>query len=269
MSLSLQFEGQLALLEFNHGKANEMGRAELDAFDAMASQLQNTGARVLVSYSRRESSKGTPIFIAGANVTERRGWSQEQVAAHVRYQREVLARWRALPLLHIAIVNGVALGWGTEYLITADYRLATPKATFALPETGLGIIPGAGGTSELAAMIGLPQALRLGMIGERIDAEEAARIGLIQEVVKSVDKGLERALALANAAMRRSPTAVATFKRAALACVGRPPAVRQEMEAVAYEHCLEQGDAAVGREHFGAIRAGETPPWGDLQRFDP
>ena len=110
---------------------------------------------VSCSCSERRSKRGTPIFISGANVTERQGWERDRVAAHVRYQREVLRRLRALPLFHVAVVNGVALGWGTEYMITCDYRIATKEATFGLPETGLGILPGAGGSSELSALIGL------------------------------------------------------------------------------------------------------------------
>ena len=149
MSLILENTGSVALLEFDHGKANEMGAAELDALERLSVELVESGARVLISYSRRVSRKGTPIFISGANVTERADWTGEQVAAHVRRQRSVLARWRRLPLFHVAVVHGVALGWGTEYLLTADYQLATPGAVFGLPETGLGILPGAGGSAEL------------------------------------------------------------------------------------------------------------------------
>ncbi|MCA9538823.1 MAG: enoyl-CoA hydratase/isomerase family protein [Myxococcales bacterium] len=269
MSLEAEFDGDIARLEFKHGKANEMGRAELDALAALCDELVDRGTRALISYSRRLSRRGTPSFIAGANVTERIGWNDERITAHVRAQRAVLARLRALPLLHVTVVNGVALGWGTEWLITADYRVATPQARFGLPETSLGIVPGAGGTSELWSLIGLPQALRLGMTGEQIDAHEAARIGLVQEVVPDVDAGLVRALALAHATAKRSPTAVAAFKTGALASVGRPAAARQAIEARAYEHCLATGEAAIGRSNFKTIIAGDGAPWGDLHLLEP
>lgn len=267
--MRIEYDNEVALLEFDHGKANEMGREQLEVLDRLADDLVAEGARALISFSRRSSSRGTPIFIAGANVTERVGWSPEKVASHVRYQREVLARIRALPLFHLTLVQGVALGWGTEWLITADYRLATPAASFGLPETGLGILPGAGGTSELPALIGLAQTLRLGMTGERIGAEEALRIGLVQELVPDVEHGLARARELAAAARQRSPSAMAAFKTAALASLGRPPQERREIEARAYEHCLATGDAAIGREHFEAIRCGEPVPWGPRRLFDP
>ena len=256
-------EGAVALLEFDHGKANEMGSAQLSAFEALLGELSGDGSvRALISFSRRRSGRGTPIFIAGANVTERGGWSRDEVAAHVRRQRAVLAKWRRLPLFHVAVVNGVALGWGTEYLITCDYRISCAEASFGLPETGLGILPGAGGSSELSALIGLPQAMRLGMTGERISADEASRIGLVQEVCEDVDAGLDRARALAARVSRNSPTAIAAFKHAAVEGVGLGPDQRRELEAVAYEHCLDSGEAAIGRENFASIREGKPVPWG-------
>lgn len=268
MSLSLQRNGPVAILEFDHGKANEMGVSEVDALDRLADELEGDGTRALISFSRRLSRKGTPIFISGANVTERSGWTQAEVVAHVRNQRRVLARWRHLPLFHVAVVHGVALGWGTEYLLTADYQLATPGARFALPETGLGILPGAGGSAELWSTVGVSQALRLGMTGESIDTDEAVRVGLVQEQVASLDAGLERANALVARVVRNSPTAVAAFKRACLGSVGLSAGERGELEARAYEHCLDTGEAAVGRQHFDAIRAGDSVPWGPLQPFE-
>jgi enoyl-CoA hydratase/carnithine racemase len=132
----------------------------------------------------------------------------------------------------------------------------------------LGILPGAGGTAELWAQVGLPQALRLGMTGEKIGAQEACRIGLIQEVLADVDAGLIRAKALSERVLRNSPTAVAAFKRAALAAVGANDSERVEIEASAYAHCLDSGEAAIGRTHFSTIRAGESVPWGPLEIFE-
>ena len=266
LKVSLEAEGRLLVLEFDHGKANEIGRDQLVELERVVELLEGgSGVVALVSYSRRRTSKGTPIFVAGANVTERVGWSDEQTRAHVRWQRRTLAALRRAPVFHVAVVNGVALGWGTEFLLTADWRIACDDAEFGLPETGLGILPGAGGTSELWATIGVPETLRLGMTGVRIRADEAQRIRLVQERVVDVDAGLARARALAAEVARRSPTAVAAFKRAVLGAVGEPAELREETEARAYEHCLETGEAAIGRRSFDAVRAGERPPWGPLR----
>jgi enoyl-CoA hydratase/carnithine racemase len=181
----------------------------------------------------------------------------------VAWQRQVLAGLKAAPVLHIGVVSGVALGWGTEYLLCCDYRIATGGSSFALPETGLGILPGAGGTSELWAHIGVAHTLRLGMTGERIQPDEACRIGLVQEVAQDLAAGLDRAKQLVDLVIRRSPTAVAAFKQSVLAAVGRDPSERHVLEEIAYAHCVDSGQAAVGRAHFADIRAGQVPPWGD------
>ena len=261
LNVGTEAGGRIVTLRFDHGKANEVGAAVLAELEQLPTYLKQVGAVALITYSERRTSKGTPIFVAGANVSERSDWSTAQIKQHVRWQRKVLGAIRSAPVFHIGVVSGVALGWGTEYLLCCDYRIGCPGASFALPETGLGILPGAGGSSELWAQIGVAQTLRLGMTGERIDADEASRIGLIQEVVTDLPSGLERARSLASLVTKRSPTALALFKGAVLGAVGERQLVRQEREALAYEACVDSGQAAIGREHFAAIRKGEIPPW--------
>ena len=245
-----------------HGAVNEMGSEQLRDWESVTEFLVAGGAKALITTSDKHTKRGTPIFVAGANVTERAGWSDEEVKAHVRWQRATLAALRRAPVFHAVVVDGLALGWGTEFLLTADYRIATRAAQFALPETGIGILPGAGGTSELSRVVGPNQALRLGMTGERITAEEALRIGLVDEVFESATAANERAEALAAMAARRSPTAVGAFKQGVLASLAMDEGERTEMEARAYEVCVDSGEAAIGRAHFKAITAGETVEWG-------
>lgn len=253
---------KLLTLWLDHGKANEMGVAQLDALDALCDELESDeSVMCLCTTSRRVSAKGRPIFISGANVTERVGWDDDRVRAHVSRQRQLMRRIRHLPLFHVVVPTGVTLGWGTEYVLTGDYAIATAAAGFALPETGLGIVPGARGTAELADLIGLAQAMRLGMTGEPIDAIEARRIGLVQEVVSVTDDAMARVRTLAELVRRRSPTAIAAYKRSALASRGEPETQRLALESDAYLRTLEIGDAAIGRDSFAAIVAGETPRW--------
>jgi len=262
----LDAERQLLILELEHGKANEVGSEELAAFEALCALVEDPARdqviTCLCTTSRRISKRGKPIFIAGANVTERVGWDDAQVKAHVIRQRGLMQRLRRLPLFNVALSTGITLGWGTEYMLTADYSIATAAARFALPETGLGIIPGARGTAELASLVGPAQALRLGCTGEQIDADEAARIGLVQERCADIDAGLARVEAMAEGLRRRSPLAVASFKAALLDGLGRGEADRIALEQRAYERCVDAGEAAIGRASFAAIRAGETPAWG-------
>lgn len=257
-------EGRLVRLRFEHGKANEVGSGVLAELETLAAELEEDPRAVaLLTWSERSSRRGTPIFVAGADVTERTGWDDARVKAHVRRQRGILARLGAAPVFHVCVVNGVALGWGTEYLLTSDYALACDRAVFGLPETGLGILPGAGGTTELQARIGPSHALRLGMTGERIDADEAHRIGLVQERVSDVEAGLVRATELASLAAKRSPSALKAFKAALQASRGLQADARRELEALAYERCVDLGEAAIGRENFAASREGKPIPWGE------
>lgn len=263
LHLSRSDDGRVVQLCFDHGKANEMGTAQLDELDALSDSLEQDGrVAALISFSRKRSSRGTPIFVAGANVTERVGWDDDRVKAHVARQRETLARVRRLPLLHVCVVDGVAFGWGAEWLLTSDYTIAGPDARFSLPETGLGILPGAGGTTELQARIGPAHALRLGMTGETIDAEEALRIGLVQERAATADAGFVRAAALAERAASRSPSGNGAFKAALLNSQGRPASERTALEAAAYAACVDGGDAAIGRAWFasGAVGVPAFPP---------
>lgn len=267
-----RFDPELRILwlSLNHGKANEMGSEQLSQLEALAAFLEgNDQVRCLATTSERLSKKGKAIFIAGANVTERSDWTPSQVQAHVQRQRALMGRLSELPLFTIAITHGATLGWGAEYLLAMDYALATPTARIALPETGLGIIPGAGGTAHLAQRVGPAQAMRLGCTGEALSGDQAQRIGLVAEVVESLDTGIERIEAMARALARRSPTAVAAFKAAVLAGLGENSATRLKLESQAYQHCLDSGQAALGRAAFAKILAGESPDWGPRTTMPP
>ena len=252
------------IIALDHGRVNEMGTQELKAWENLTGLLEQGTIRTLITTSYKKSKKGTPIFIAGANVTERKDWNDNDVRAHVRWQRNTLQNLKRVPVFHICVVPGIALGWGTEFLLTADYRITTPQGIFGLPETSLGIVPGAGGTSDLWQEIGVAHALRLGMTGERIDSKEACAIGLCQEEKPTQEEAMNRAFILARKIAQNSPTAVAAFKRALLASVGRGANLRQGLEAQAYEHCVHSGEAAIGRMHFGSK---EPTPWGQFTPF--
>jgi enoyl-CoA hydratase/carnithine racemase len=264
---ALSSDGVILQLTLNHGRVNEMGSTQLRDWEKLTHSLHASTVRAVITESTKQTSRGTPIFIAGADVTERVGWDDDQIKKHVRWQRQTLAALRMVPVFHIAVVDGLALGWGTEFLITADYRIATPNARFSLPETGIGILPGAGGTSELSRIVGINQALRLGMTGEQIDANEALRIGLIDELAADAPSARARAMQLAKLAARRSPTAAAAFKHGVLSSQTMEESQRQELEAQAYELCVDAGEAAIGRANFKAITSGETVKWGPRKKL--
>lgn len=249
-------------LVFDHGRVNEMGSRALGELEALAASLERQGPPLLVSTAQKRSPGGHPVFVGGADVRERRGWDRARVLEHVRWQRAVLERLAALPLLHLAVVPGLALGWGLEYLLACDAVWATPEARFGLPETGLGVVPGAGGTAALALRVGEARALWLGMTGRRWTAEQAREAGLVQALFPNREEALAEARRLGRDLARRSPTAMAAFKAAVRGGRGATPEQRRRWEDHAYAHCVATGEAERGRSQFDAVRAGEPVRWG-------
>lgn len=136
--------------------------------------------------------------------------SAERYVLGVQRMQDDLA---TLPQPVIVALNGTTLGGGCELAMACDIRIAEEQVKLGQPEVSLGLIPGAGGTQALPRLIPLGQAKRLLFTGERIDAAEALRIGLVDEVVPK-GAALERALELAAAIGRNAPLAVTAAKRA-------------------------------------------------------
>lgn len=155
---------------------------------------------------------GEVAFVAGADITEmveRTAMEQQQAMRQARIFEQVAAH----PKPVIAAVNGVALGGGLELALACDIRLAAPHARFGQPEVSLGLIPGGGGTQRLPRMVGEGMALKMVLTGEQIGADEAYRIGLVQEIVPATTL-LDRAVALGEMIAARSPVAVRAAKEA-------------------------------------------------------
>lgn len=115
----------------------------------------------------------------------------------------------------IAAIHGFCLGGGLEIAMACDMRIAAPSAVFGLPETGLGLIPGGGGTQRLPRIIGLGRALDLLLTGERIDAAEAHRIGLVSRLATASDHLIDEVQVLAERIAAKPASALAYVKEAA------------------------------------------------------
>src|SRR5207253_5756077 len=142
-------------------------------------------------------------YMRGIDVDEAKAWG---ALGH-----ETTRLLEAMPQPTIAAVNGVALGGGCELALACDIRYASAGAKIGQPEINLGLIPGWGGTQRLARICGVGVAKDMIFTGRNVDAEEALRIGLVNELADPVlDKALETARALAA----KSAAALATAKRA-------------------------------------------------------
>ena len=122
---------------------------------------------------------------------------------------ETLSQFRGVS---IAAINGYAMGGGLEVALACDIRIAETQAQMALPEAKVGLLPCAGGTQNLAWLVGEGWAKRMILCGERLTAEKALQIGLVEEVVAS-GTALEAALALAEKVAEQSPSAVTACKK--------------------------------------------------------
>ncbi|MES2017709.1 MAG: enoyl-CoA hydratase [Pseudomonadota bacterium] len=154
---------------------------------------------------------GTKFFSAGADL--KLFADGDKTVARAMAQRfghafEALAAFRGVT---IAAINGYAMGGGLECALACDIRIAEEHAQMALPEASVGLLPCAGGTQNLARLVGEGWAKRMILCGERIDAARALSIGLVEEVVPS-GQALDAALALAAKVACQSPGSVAACK---------------------------------------------------------
>jgi enoyl-CoA hydratase len=152
-------------------------------------------------------------FVAGADIKEMVDFTQPQARAFALRGAAVLRRIETFPRPVIAAVNGFALGGGCELALACDFRIASEKAKIGLPEVGLGVIPGFGGTQRLARVVGRAAAKLLLYTGEVILAPRALEIGLFDEVVPP-ERLLPRCAEIARAIASKGPQAVAFCKLA-------------------------------------------------------
>ncbi len=158
-------------------------------------------------------------FAAGADISEFVGKDSDDV-------REFFGdnAWEAIWGLSkptIAMVDGFALGGGTELALACDLRVASSRAIFGQPEINLGLIPGGGGTQRLCRLLGYGKAMEMTLTGETVGAAEALDIGLVNKVVEPEE--LESAaMALAENIARKSPYTVKVAKRAVRAALDLP-----------------------------------------------
>jgi enoyl-CoA hydratase/carnithine racemase len=150
---------------------------------------------------------GGKAFIAGADIGELAHVSAVEAEAASRLGQEVLDLIEDLGKPVIAAVNGFALGGGCETAMACTIRIASEDAAFGQPEVTLGLIPGGGGTQRLPRLVGKGRALQLILSGEMIGAQEAYRIGLVNEVVPAAEL-MARAEAILKKIASNAPVAV-------------------------------------------------------------
>ena len=185
-------------------------------------QMRDDLYEVLVAIKDDEDVKagiikgaGEKAFCAGADLSEFLTSPPPVLARQVRFQRDIWGLFLSIPQPLIAAVHGYAIGSGVEIALYCDIRLASEDARFRLPEVGLGIIPAAGGTQTLPRVVGRSRALEILYANEWVDAPEAYRIGMVNEVVPKTEL-FRRAEIMARRIASHNQEAVRCAKRAVL-----------------------------------------------------
>jgi enoyl-CoA hydratase/carnithine racemase len=209
-TILVEKKGSILWLSFN--RPGRMNSFNMDMIDETYAAIEEADANeevrcVLVK------GEGEKAFSAGADLTMFTDLDAESaIAASERGQR-LMDRVEASPKPFVAAIHGFALGGGLEFALACDFRIAAESASMGSPEINLGIIPGWGGTQRLPRLLGLARAKELVLLGDRIKADEALKIGLVHKVVP-LDSLYEEAEALAQRLVAGPPVALKVAKKA-------------------------------------------------------
>ncbi|MCK8102966.1 enoyl-CoA hydratase [Pseudoalteromonas sp. 2CM36K] len=206
-SIELTIEGHVAILTMSNPPANTWTKDTLVALKDAVNQL-NTNKNI---YALVLTGEGEKFFSAGADLNVFAS-GDKGVAADMSCvfgeAFEALTNFRGVS---VAAINGYAMGGGLEVALACDIRIAEEQAQMALPEAKVGLLPCAGGTQNLAWLVGEGWAKRMILCGERLKADKALQIGLVEEVVAQ-GESFAAALKLANQVAEQSPSSVAACK---------------------------------------------------------
>ena len=235
--VTLERRGHVGVITVNRPEAlNAINMQMLGELDRLLDEIEADGelfVLVLTGAGR--------AFAAGADISEMADFSASEAERFGRMGNGLFLRLSRFPLPVIAAVNGYALGGGCELAMGCDIRFAGEKAKFGMPEVGLGIIPGFGGTQFLQRIVGASTAMELVLTNRTIGAEEALRIGLVDHVCAQ-EELLDKAVELAQQIAAKPQVAVRQAKQAIR--VGRQVDLRSalEYEASAFGLCFSTED---------------------------
>jgi enoyl-CoA hydratase len=210
--LLIEEQGPVARLTLNRpDKLNALSGALLGAVGA---KIGDFAERPIGERPRAVviTGAGDKAFAAGADIAELSTLDAEGARALSEHGHRVARTMEEAPFPVLAAVNGFALGGGLELALACDFIYASDRAKFGLPEVGLGLVPGFGGTQRLARRVGIGHARELVMSGVTFDAARALAIGLVNEVLPHAALGA-RIEAVAHTIAEKGPLAVAAAKR--------------------------------------------------------
>ena len=209
-NIKLALEGELAVVTVNRPKSmNALNSATLAELNEVFGEIaKSKEIRVVIV-----TGEGAKAFVAGADISEMVNATAIEGRAMGILAAEAFTKLDTMPQVTIAAVNGYALGGGCELASACDIRICSENAKFGQPETGLGILPGFGGTQRLAQLIGKGRAKELIFTCDMIDAAEAYRIGLANKVVPQ-EELMDTCRAMAAKILSKGSFAISAAKTA-------------------------------------------------------
>lgn len=251
-----------------HGPAGQVAEVVLNRPDAMnavstalAVELRDVTAALAADPGVRAvvlSSSSDRAFCVGADLKERNSFTDDDLRAQRPVARSAYRGVLDLPMPAIAAVEGFALGGGCELALSCDLIVAGERAVLGLPEVGVGVVPGGGGTQLLARRVGWSRAADLIFTARRVDAAEAYRLGIADRLVPA-GGARPAALELAAAIAGNSPVGVRNAKRAMRLGLGTDLAAGLEIEDGAWRATAFSPDRAEGVRAFAEKRRPEWP----------
>lgn len=205
----LELDKQIATITIN--RPENLNALNPDVLQGLLLALDKIPSTVDIS-ALIVTGKGEKAFVAGADVVSMAGLGQRAISDYAELGHRALRAIESFPVPVIAAVNGYALGGGLELALACDIVIAADSAKVGQPEINLGIIPGFGGTQRLIQRCGIGAARRLCLTGDMIDATEALRIGLFDQIVAPAELAAT-ARAMAERIASKAPLAVRSAKR--------------------------------------------------------
>lgn len=178
-NISIEKEENIAMVGINRPPMNLLNTETLMEMRHAFDELEQDWDIKVVIITGRDN-----VFVGGAEIDEIKDKSAMEGLEFARLGKSVCNQIESLPQPVVAAVNGVALGCGTELALSCNIVIASMNAKFGLPEVGIGIIPGFGGTQRLPRLIGKAKGMELIFTGDLLGAHEASKIGLVSKVVE-------------------------------------------------------------------------------------
>lgn len=254
--VEIQKNGKTAVLTINRPEAlNALNSQVLsDLKEALDELKKEADLRCLII-----TGAGPKSFVAGADIGEMSTMNPKKGEAFGIAGNKVMSQVASFPCPVIAAVNGYALGGGFELALACDLRLASEKARFAFPETGLGITPGFGGTQRLARLVGPALASELIFTGRTVKADEALAKGMVSHVC-APEELLDKAQELADTIAGRAPIAIRQAKKAIRGGLDLTLEKGLDYESECFGECFDSEDQKNAMKAFV-----EKQPFNDFQ----